>query len=315
MSEENNPNPHQITLKPGTLWQRMLEQTEFGLECGALQPIPTTYEFVEEKGIRFLVRILANLERKEQAKKDQNQKTAKSGKDFNPFLPYDKDLFVADISKTHLCLLNKYNVVEHHLLIITREFEEQDNPLNVRDFEAMWACLNEFESLAFYNAGTLAGASQRHKHLQIVPLPFTSEGAKIPIEPALSEVEFVDQIGKVPAFSFAHAVAKLDPSWGDSVGKAAEKTLELYHQLLREVGLFPGEELDETQPLDAYNFLATRDWMLVVPRKEEFFEGISINSLGFAGALLVKNQGQMQQLKECGPMRVLEEVVRGKAGF
>ncbi|NIO40609.1 MAG: phosphorylase, partial [Burkholderiales bacterium] len=38
----------------------------------------------------------------------------------NPFLPYGKDLFVSDISETHLALLNKFNVIDYHLLIVTR---------------------------------------------------------------------------------------------------------------------------------------------------------------------------------------------------
>ncbi|MEO0971318.1 MAG: phosphorylase, partial [Cyanobacteria bacterium J06639_18] len=36
-----------------------------------------------------------------------------------------------------------------------------------------------------------------------------------------------------------------------------------------------------------------------------------VNSLGFAGSLLVKNQAQMDQLKQIGPMTLLKEV--GKA--
>ena len=160
----------EILLKPGTLWTRIQKQTRHGLECGALQSIATDYEFVEDNGVNFLVRVLTNLTRKDEAKKKQD-KAAKKGKDFNPFLPYEEDLFVSDISQTHLCLLNKFNVVENHLLIVTREFEEQESLLNYQDFQAMWACLREIDGLIFYNGGKIAGASQRHKHLQLVPTP------------------------------------------------------------------------------------------------------------------------------------------------
>ena len=37
--------------------------------------------------------------------------------------------------------------------------------------EEMNAILAEFDGLGFYNGGETAGASQPHKHLQIVPLP------------------------------------------------------------------------------------------------------------------------------------------------
>ena len=54
-----------------------------------------------------------------------------------------------------------------------------------------------------------------------------------------------------------------------------------------------------------YNLLMTREWMLVVPRSREFYHSISVNALGFAGAMLVKGEKQMRALKERGPMHVL----------
>jgi ATP adenylyltransferase len=48
--------------------------------------------------------------------------------------------------------------------------------------------------------------------------------------------------------------------------------------------------------------------MLLVPRKQEEFESISVNSLGFAGALLVRNSQQMQFLKDSGPVTILKQV-------
>ena len=57
-----------------------------------------------------------------------------------------------------------------------------------------------------------------------------------------------------------------------------------------------------------YCLLVTREWMLLVPRTREFFEGISVNALGFAGALLVRNQEQMKLLKKHGPMTALAHV-------
>jgi ATP adenylyltransferase len=91
--------------------------------------------------------------------------------------------------------LNKFNIIDHHLLIVTRTFKEQETWLTLQDFEAMWACLNEIDGLVFYNGGKTAGASQRHKHLQLVPLPLVEEGLKIPIEPAIASVIFQDSIG------------------------------------------------------------------------------------------------------------------------
>ena len=105
----------------------------------------------------------------------------------NPFLPYEPDLYVADVSPTHVCILNKYNVVDLHLLIITRAFEHQESRLRLPDFQALWRCLVEYDSLGFYNSGHLSGASQPHKHLQVVPLPLAGSGCanRVPFEPML----------------------------------------------------------------------------------------------------------------------------------
>ena len=305
MSNTQSVN-QEIILKPGTLWTRIKEQTQHGLECGALQSIPTDYEFVEQNGINFLVRILSNLKRKDEAKNKQ-EKAAKKGKDFNPFLPYEEDLFVADISQTHLCLLNKFNVVDNHLLIVTREFEEQESLLNWEDFQAMWVCLAEVDGLAFYNGGKVAGASQRHKHLQVVPTPLApNQKESVPIAPLLAAAVFEGDIGIIPGLPFLHGFYRFENGLINSPNQAAQITLEAYHQILKAIDLLAEDRQDKT--LGAYNFLATREWMLIVPRSEENFDSISINSLGFAGALLVRNDEQMQMLKSCQPMSILERV-------
>ncbi|MBD2516828.1 phosphorylase [Nostoc sp. FACHB-973] len=291
----------EILLKPGTLWTTVKERTEYALQCGALLSIPTEFEFVEQDGVRFLVRILSNLNRKKAAKEKQEKQSANSGEEFNPFLPYEEDLFVADISDTHVCILNKFNVVDYHLLIITRAFEEQETLLTLEDFTAMWACLADFDGLGFYNSGKIAGASQRHKHLQLVPLPLAPSGSQIPIEPLLREAQFQNSTATLPKLPFLHAFAPLNPHWVESPFTGGEATLELYHTLLEAVGL------DATQ-LGAYNLLMTREWMLIVPRSQEHFHSISVNSLGFAGALLVRNAEEMQLLKDQTPMTILKSV-------
>lgn len=290
-----------ILLKPGTLWKSVKERTEHALQCGALLSIPTEFEFIEQDGIRFLVRILSNLNRKKAAKEKQEKQSVVSGQEFNPFLPYEEDLFVADISDTHVCILNKYNVVDRHLLIITRAFEEQESLLTLEDFAAMWACLADFDGLAFYNSGKSAGASQRHKHLQLVPLPLVPSGPQIPIEPLLKAGQFQEANVTLAKLPFVNAFAPLNPDWMRSPFTAAQATLEVYRSLLGAVGL-------DAKQLGAYNLLATREWMLIVPRSQEHFESISVNSLGFAGTLLVRNAAEMEILKAQGPMTILKNV-------
>ncbi len=297
--------------EPGTLLTKIQQTSAFALECGSLQPIATNYELVEQEGMTFLVRILANLVRKDRAQQQENKTS--SGKEFNPFLPYEEDLFVADISTTHLCLLNKYNVVDNHLLIVTRDFQEQETWLTLEDMAALWQCMAEYEALAFYNGGTIAGASQRHKHLQLIPLPLGCCAGKFPLEPTIYACQLKENcIKKISQFPFLHAVAKLDSSYLKSPLDAAPQLLATYYQLLQSVGLLKGNQPKRERQVGAYNFLATREWMLIIPRCKEHFQSISINSLGFAGSLFVRDGEQMELLKKSGPLNILKTVAFAK---
>lgn len=292
-----------LLLEPGTLWSKAVAQTEYALACGALQPIPTESVVIEQEGISFLVRILANIARKEAAKHQEKEK----GENFNPFLPYDRDLFVADLSPTHVCLLNKYNVVDYHLLVITRDFVEQETLLTQADFAALWVCLSEMDGLGFYNSGKDAGASQRHKHLQLVPLPLTTTGGKIPIEVALGESVWQNNCGYSLKLPFQHAWMKLNWQATLSPVDAAQMTLQAYCELLNQLALYD----PSTGTLKgAYNLLMTREWMLIVPRSQEQFESIPVNSLGFAGTLFVRDAQQFDRLQTIRPLTLLQNVAR-----
>jgi ATP adenylyltransferase len=78
--------------------------------------------------------------------------------------------------------------------------------------------------------------------------------------------------------------------------------------MLGEVGL-PVDRIgsDGSQP-GPYNLLVTREWMLLLPRSKESFRTISVNSLGFAGSLFVRNERELDTLRALGPMTLLREV-------
>jgi ATP adenylyltransferase len=272
-------------LEPGTLWPALQARAERALRCGALEPVATERDEVEEAGIRFVVRVLAHLERKVRASFAQ----ARTG--HNPFFPYNEDLFVADISQTHLCLLNKFNVLDHHLLLVTRAFEEQESLLTAGDFEALATCMAEFDALGFYNSDAVAGASQRHKHLQLVPLPLGAGPERLPVDGALAG-------GGLP---FVHAAERVDAFDGAALH-------ETYRQLLRALQL---EGLEgAVSASSSYNLLVTREWMVLIPRERHDVEGIPVNALGFGGALLVRNRQQLAELRRRGPFDLLRRAGR-----
>ncbi|BAZ46421.1 Ap4A phosphorylase II [Chondrocystis sp. NIES-4102] len=304
--EESAINPLGDLIQPGTLWEKTQQRSIEARKSGALHSIETEYYLIQQQEIAFVVRTLANVARKEQARQQQTKQEKQTGKQVDPFLPYEADLFVGDITPTHICLLNKFNVVDHHLLIVTRAFEEQTDLLNLEDFVALWSCMREIDGLAFYNGGKLAGASQRHKHLQLVPLPFLPDVIHLPIELALANTTVVNQQITISNFPFQHALAFLDLDPNTSPTTAGEVMLNNYRKLLNQVGL--NVDANTQQQPGAYNFLATKNWMLIVPRSLESFQNISINSLGFAGSLFVRDRPSLELLKELTPLKLLSNV-------
>lgn len=293
------------TMQPqrGDLWTRVTQTTEKALRSGALRPIPTEFVFVEHEGVRFLVRVVASLARK----RELTPSTGPGAPDAatNPFLPPDAELFVSDLSETHLCVLNKFNVMEHHLLIVTRRFEHQESLLTLHDFEALWSCMADYDGLGFYNAGTIAGASQPHKHLQLVPLPLAAQGPPTPIEPLLGAASFNGELGAAPGLPWRHVLARLRATEGEDPADTARHALRFYRRMLSAVDLWHEERDDEDARPAPYNLLLTRSWMMLIPRSAEFFGPISINALGYAGALLARNEQELALLESRGPMAAL----------
>jgi ATP adenylyltransferase len=285
------------SFESGKLWQSIRERSEHAVRSGALVNIATRIELVEQAGVRFLVRVLESIDRKLVAGLMQEETGV------NPFLPYDEDVFVAEISDSHVCLLNKFNVVEHHVLIVTRVFEDQDTLLTQRDFAAMWLCLKEFDGLAFYNAGTVAGASQPHKHLQQVPVPFGPGPERVPIEPFIARAEFVGRWGTVPEFPFVHVLTHVSELASLTALDAGLATQRVYTEMLAAAGVS-----------GPYNLLVTKDWMLLAPRSREACDHISVNALGFAGSLLVHNEDELQRVRREGPLAILEQVGVSRPG-
>jgi sulfate adenylyltransferase (ADP) / ATP adenylyltransferase len=297
---------------PGTLWPSIVRRSKHAVESGALHSIDTVATPVEARGVRFVIRQVSSLARKASERRrqgEQDQGGNREAPSADPFLPYDPDLFVADVSATHVALLNKFNIVEHHLVIPTRAFEEQAHLLGLADFEAWCACLAEFDGLGFYNGGEEAGASQRHKHMQIVPLPLGLDGTGAPIETLFPDAQRGDEVTTLPQMPFEHAFTRLAPSAPEHAARVA---FERYEALLDALDLgVERRDASACPPQRApYSLLFTPRWMLLVPRTTECVEGISINALGFAGSLVVRDAAQMDTIRRLGPFEVLRRVAR-----
>jgi ATP adenylyltransferase len=267
-------------------WAAVVDRAEAALAAGAMHSFDCALEYVEDAGVEFVLRIATRFPPGENA---AGRTGAAPRLPANPFASPEPALLVGDLTPTHIALLNKFSVLREHLLVVTRQFVDQRTLLDERDFEALAICMREAEVLAFYNGGTEAGASQSHKHLQVVTLPLSPRHS-IPMDSLF-------QRGK-DRLPFRHAFARL------AAGQSARpgEMLATYRELHRAAGL------EAPQP---YNLLVTHEWMLVVPRSRDRFEGISINSLAFAGSFFVRDAAHARTIAAAGPMSVL----RGQVPF
>jgi ATP adenylyltransferase len=290
----------------GTLWNRIVSISQRARVAGALQPFETSLETILDREIPFAVRRIEKM-----PAKPLPDTYGRSSDRPNPFLPHDPAMLVGRASPTHICLLNKYNVFPHHLLIVTDYFEHQETELTRADFAALWRCMREFDGLGFYNSGVRAGASQPHKHLQLVPLPIGEpKSPDVPIEALLNpERHPIDRVLCLEELPFDHAMVRWDPFAADSTERMAGKMHGLYLEMLARLRIERPCAPDVKLPA-AYNLLVRPTWMLLVPRGQEDFQGISLNALAFAGALLVRDAQQLAALKAVGPLAALTAVAR-----
>ena len=264
-----------------------LEQSQRARLSGALVPLAT--ELVEQSGLApFVLRRLLSATPKH---------LRGAGPKPNPFLPWDRELQVHLLGETHLLLLNKYPVQEGHLLLITQQWKSQAGWLESTDWQALAQVDQDSPGLWFFNSCAAAGASQPHRHLQL--LPRDPGSISCPLQPAIEK----QLAGLEPAWPWRY---RLNRRSARDPNDAALELESLYRQQLSELGL--GQPERDPAPRRPYNLLIDRHWMLTVERVQEHWAGFSINALGFAGYLLVTENSDTAWLQQRGPWELLRAV-------
>lgn len=286
----------------GALKTQVIEQTNHATDKGILVPAGYDYECtVKQSDIPFIVRVTPNLHHKDKARKDQNEKTKQLGQEPNPFLPYNPDMFVSDLSSTHLCLLNRFKLFDYPLLIVTREFEEQECMLSFEDFQGISICMQEMDGIAFYNGGLSAGASQRHKHFHFIPYPLDNKLATVPIDTIFKALPRTVESISLDILPYRHVVSRIDWPNFDSPDIAAELLLSKYRRLLKSIG-------EPSSNIYSYNLMMTRHWMMLALRSAPDYVSIALNAMGFAGIFNVRSGCQVKQIKDLLPLTILKGI-------
>lgn len=230
-------------------------------------------------------------------------KSPTTTKPFDPFAysPLPK-LYITDLSPTHYLVLNKFAITEEHFILATREFKPQTHVLERADLEGALECVKAFRDngglFVFFNGGEHSGASQPHRHLQMLPVQRMKDGLR---EGSPWEV-LASKLGEAPFQTFAEKI---------SLEVSGEDLYAAYLRLYRKACEASGVQGDVTPDGEAkisYNLAMTEDVLVVCPRVAEGgvindFNGqevgkLSLNGTMLAGTALVKSEAEWDALKE-----------------
>ncbi|MCU0528607.1 MAG: ATP adenylyltransferase [Cyanobium sp. Prado107] len=274
------------------LWHEALERSRTALACGALVPLST--EPLDHPALapfalrRLLSRTPSHLR--------------SGGPRPNPFLPWEPELQVRLLGEHHVVLLNKYPVQPGHILLITQQWQPQSGWLRPLDWRAVAQVAADTGGLWFFNSCAAAGASQPHRHLQL--LPRHGHEPSCPLAPLL-QAQLAGEAAST--WPWRYALSRREHGHAAASEEArAEELLRLDHTHAAALEL--GDPQRDPQPRHPYNLLFDDGWFLTVRREREHCAGFSLNALGFAGYLLVTERSDLAWLLEHGPWELLRQV-------
>jgi ATP adenylyltransferase len=254
-------------------------------------------------------------------KKSQKEEEAKRTPP-DPFAPpYIPNLHVGDVKgedgDEYVVLLNKYSVIPHHFLLVTKEYQSQSAPLYPSDLVQAYGILSAARKagkhlIAFYNCGLNSGASQLHKHIQFIPIdgdgpPIERLARGVQLESAgkpfaLSQVPYANHVFRFPPY-----FSPTSPGFEDTLAQAFMFLLDLVISTVRHDPDYPAGK-------PSYNVIMSLEHIHLIPRRREAHtlketgDPVNVNALGFAGLVLVKSEAELEAVKKGGVGNILKDV-------
>lgn len=196
----------------------------------SIKPIDFSQDTVEDQGIPFNVKLLKLLALKPTSTKETFSPliTKDTKPSFNPFEPpFEHGAYIDEITDTHRMIFNKFSVCERHVIVITKEFQKQIDPLDIDDFKASVIAMVSLNAFMFFNSGFNSGASIMHKHMQVIPYnsfdpSFDAKTKFVPVEQVAIEYikshKVASRMFTLPQFSkFKHIFYRIDEDFFDKV--------------------------------------------------------------------------------------------------
>jgi ATP adenylyltransferase/5',5'''-P-1,P-4-tetraphosphate phosphorylase II len=203
---------------------------------------------------------------------------------------------IAHINSTHILVFNRVCIFRPQLMLLSEDsYRRQHLPLELIDIIATYEVLTslnegEQEFYTLYNCGF--GSSREHKHVQFLP--------KV-------DVFFPDDRGfdngKIPYLYFLKylPMSKDDPD-------GANNLYLVYEELLAQAKSAVNTACPSGREWVPHNVILTKDWLMVIPRGSNGYEGVSTSSAGMVGSVFLANKDQLKEWKNAGMTKVLAEL-------
>tara|TARA_Y100001968_G_scaffold319010_1_gene349992 strand:+ start:1020 stop:1862 length:843 start_codon:yes stop_codon:yes gene_type:complete len=272
-------------------WKKAIDQSKIALDCKSLIPINTNLELFLENNINYEIRSLIS-----KWKIDSNN----IGPRINPFSPWDKNLEIDFVKSKHILILNKYPIEIGHMLLITKDWLPQNGWLNIKDWQALVEVNSDTTGLWFFNSSHSSGASQPHRHIQLLPRSNSQENC--PRDQWLK-----NRIGSNQSNNDLELNTLVYPITSNDSRGLCEELDYLYTKACNVLGI--GDKRINKYPKIPYNLIITNDYFSVILRSKEYYRGFSINALGFAGYLLATETADLQWLKSSSVEYLLSQVI------
>ena len=278
-------------MKSQIIWAKALQISRKAVYSGAVIPLETqrykTNKLYCDYELRFLLSRIPRY-------------LIEYGPKRNPFIPWDTRLEIKSINCKHTLILNKYPVQIGHMLLITNKWKPQNGWLDKYDFDAIKNVDNDTTGLWFFNSSKEAGASQPHRHFQLLPR-HNNESICPRYDWFCSLLN--SNNSKKSLISPSVSIKRRDNNSDSNLNDL----YSLYKSLIHEMKL--GDIDLDSKPLKPYNLIITSEWIALITRKTDRAYGFSINALGFAGYFLGTKRSDVDQLIKFGPEQILKDVI------
>ncbi|KAK8851284.1 HIT-like domain-containing protein [Apiospora arundinis] len=305
--------------------------------AGDLTYYPTQVAILKPRpGLVFQLRFSRALASKPKPSPSDDKDGKQQKKPFNPFENPLPSMTIAQLPPSHVLVLNKFAIVPEHFILATSTVKPQTHVLEADDIAATYACIQAYheaaedgnedqELFAFFNSGPHSGASQPHRHIQLLPVAQMCAGLDAAdngsdwsvLADALSARRPVARGGgyKVAdGMPFAVLTERIDPE-GATAAELHATYVRLYKEAVRI--LVPPAEGEDASEIEvagegeariSYNLAMTQTTMALCPRVAEGAKirsksgeevgSVALNGTVLAGTALVKNEAEWDALRE-----------------